>query len=153
MTVAKGVAGGLPMGVLMASESVGKSLTPGTHASTFGGNPVAAAAGVAVLSVIVDDGLMDRMAPVAQRLRDGLESIAKRYPQVLEVRGRGLMLGMELSVPCAPIVEACTKRGVLINCTMDRVLRLIPPLVLTEEEAEEALGVLEEAFDEILGNQ
>jgi len=152
MTVAKGVAGGLPMGVLLATEEVAASLTPGTHASTFGGNPVAAAAGQAVLSILVDDGLLEEMAPVALRFREGLETLARDFSQtVVEVRGRGLMLGMEMNEPCKPVVMACLKRGVLVNCTVDRVLRFIPPLVLGNEEVDEALDALRKSFEEVLG--
>ncbi len=151
MTVAKGIAGGLPMGALLAIEEVAASLTPGTHASTFGGNPVAAAAAMATLSILVDDGLLEAMVPVARRFREGLEGMARAYPQVTDVRGRGLMLGMELTEPGKSIVEACMKRRVLVNCTMDRVLRFVPPLVLTLEETEEALGVLADAFKEVFG--
>jgi acetylornithine aminotransferase/acetylornithine/N-succinyldiaminopimelate aminotransferase len=152
MTVAKGIAGGLPMGVLLATEEVAASLTPGTHASTFGGNPVAAAAGVATLSVLVEDGLLTAMAPVARRFREGLESLAGEYSQVVvEVRGRGLILGMELREPCRPVVLACMERGVLVNCTMDRVLRFIPPLVLGMQDVERGLTVLKEAFVEVFG--
>ena len=151
MTVAKGIAGGLPMGVLLATDDVAASLSPGTHASTFGGNPVASAAALATLSVLVDDGLLVAMAPVARRFREGIESLAREFPQVVEVRGRGLILGMELTEPCRPIVLACMKRGVLVNYTMDRVLRFVPPLVLNVGDVEEALEVLREAFKETLG--
>lgn len=152
MTLAKGIAGGLPMGVLLATEDIAASLTPGTHASTFGGNPVAAAAGLAVLSVLVDDGLLQQMAPVARSLKEGLEGLARKYPElVLDVRGRGLMLGMELREPCRPLVDACMAKGVLINCTVERVVRLVPPLVLTMEEVEEALQVLESSMQEVFG--
>jgi predicted acetylornithine/succinylornithine family transaminase len=151
MTVAKGIAGGLPMGGLLATDEVAAALTPGTHATTFGGNPVTAAAGLAVLSVLVEDGLLKRMAPVAARFREGLEELARRYPQVVEVRGRGWMLGMELTEPGAPIVKACMDRGMLVNCTVERVLRFVPPLVLEMAEAEEALRILEEALREVWG--
>jgi acetylornithine/N-succinyldiaminopimelate aminotransferase len=151
MTVAKGLAGGLPMGALMASEDLAGAFTPGTHASTFGGNPVAAAAGIAVLSILLDDGVLEAMTPVARCFRDGLEEIAKRYTQVREVRGRGWMLGMELETAGNPIVQACMKRGMLVNCTVDRVLRFIPPLTITMEAAQEALGILGQAFHEVMG--
>ena len=152
MTVAKGIAGGLPMGVLMADEQTAASLVPGTHASTFGGNPVAAAAGLAVLSILVDDGIIQAVEPLASHFMQGLEKIAARYPkQVKEVRGRGWLVGMELTVPGKPIVDACMAKGLLINCTMDTVLRFIPPLVITLEETEEALKVLGQAFEETFG--
>lgn len=152
MTLAKGIAGGLPMGAVLATEDVAKSLTPGTHASTFGGNPVAAAAGLAVLSVLVDDGLLESMRPVAQSLEQGLRRLAQGHQDlVVEVRGRGLMMAMELREPCRPLVEACMAKGVLVNCTVDRVVRLVPPLVLTLEDVEEALEVLQVAMVEVFG--
>lgn len=152
MTLAKGIAGGLPMGAVLATEDVAKSLTPGTHASTFGGNPVAAAAGLAVLSVLVDDGLLESMRPVAQSLEQGLRRLAQRHQDlVVEVRGRGLMMAMELREPCRPLVEACMAKGVLVNCTVDRVVRLVPPLVLTLEDVEESLEVLQVAMVEVFG--
>jgi predicted acetylornithine/succinylornithine family transaminase len=153
MTVAKGIAGGLPMGAILASEEVASALTPGTHASTFGGNPVAAAAGLAVLSILIDDGLMEWSRGVADHFRRGLEELAARYRQVREVRGRGWILGMELEEPGAPVVEACMERGLLINCTMERVLRFIPPLSMSLEEAEEALENLERAFAQVWGER
>jgi acetylornithine/N-succinyldiaminopimelate aminotransferase len=149
MTLAKGIAGGLPMGVLLATQEVAASFTPGSHASTFGGSPVASAAALAVLSILLEDGLLEDMKPVARRLSEGLEEIGKEFPQVVEVRGRGFMLGMELSEPGTPIVHACMKRGLLVNCTMERVLRFVPPLILSIEEVDEALGILREAFAEI----
>jgi acetylornithine/succinyldiaminopimelate/putrescine aminotransferase len=152
MTVAKGLGGGLPMGALLATGDVAAALTPGTHATTFGGNPVTAAAGVAVLSVLVEDGLLERMRPTAARFRQGLQEIAAAYaPVVVEVRGRGWMLGMELREPCKELVQAAMARGLLINCTMDRVLRFVPPLVLSREEAEEALVRLRGAFQAVFG--
>lgn len=152
MTLAKGIAGGIPMGCVLATEDVAKVLSPGTHASTFGGNPVASAAALAVLSILVDDGLLEEMIPVAQRLKKGLEEIGARFSDVVvEVRGRGMMLGMELKEPCRPIVEACLKRRVLVNCTMDRVLRLVPPLVITMEQVEEALEAIERSMVEVFG--
>lgn len=152
MTIAKGIAGGIPMGAIMATEDVASSLTPGTHASTFGGNPVAAAAANAVLEILIDDGLLEKMAPVAQSLKGGLEEMARKYPGlVVEVRGRGMMLGMELKESCRPIVEGCMRKGVLVNCTVEKVLRLVPPLVITLEEVQEALNVIEEAIVESYG--
>ncbi|MEJ5377531.1 MAG: acetylornithine transaminase [bacterium] len=152
MTLAKGIAGGLPMGVLLAEDNVAASLTPGTHASTFGGNPVAAAAGLAVLSILVQDGLLEQMAPVAKSFRQGLEKLAGKYPElIMDVRGRGLMLGMELRYPCRALVEVCMARGVLLNCTVERVVRFVPPLVITLEDVEEALEVLDKSMQEVFG--
>lgn len=153
MTLAKGIAGGLPMGALLATEDVASSLTPGTHASTFGGNPVASAAGLAVLSILTDDGVLEAMGPVARRFREGIEEIGRSYPQFVEVRGVGWLVGMEFTEPCKPIVEACMRRGLLVNCTVDRVLRFVPPLVMGMAEVEEALGILQEAFQEVLGGK
>jgi len=151
MTLAKGIAGGLPMGVLLATEEVASCLTPGTHASTFGGNPVASAAALAVLSILLEDGVLEAMGPVAERFREGIEKLGRAYPQFVEVRGKGWLLGMEFREPCRAVVEECMRRGLLVNCTMDRVLRFVPPLVIGMDEVEEALEILAGAFQEVLG--
>jgi len=151
MTLAKGIAGGLPMGVLLATEEVASCLTPGTHASTFGGNPVASAAALAVLSILLEDGVLEAMGPVAERFREGIEELGRAYPQFVEVRGKGWLVGMEFTEPCRAVVEECMRRGLLVNCTMDRVLRFVPPLVIGMDEVEEALEILAGAFREVLG--
>jgi len=147
MTLAKGLAGGVPVGALVARQEVAAAFVPGAHASTFGGNPLAAAAGLAALKTLVEDGVLENCRRVSPCLREGLTRIARRYPdRVREVRGRGLIFGMELTGAGAPLVTACLEQGLLVNCTGERVLRFLPPLVVTEREVDEMLGILDRAF-------
>ena len=147
MTLAKGLAGGVPVGALVARQEVAAAFVPGSHASTFGGNPLAAAAGLAALGMLLEDGVLENCRRVSPCLREGLERIARRHAdRVREVRGRGLMFGMELSEPGGPLVSACLERGLLVNCTAERVLRFLPPLVVTEAEVDEMLGILDRVF-------
>jgi predicted acetylornithine/succinylornithine family transaminase len=148
MTLAKGIAGGLPMGAILAKEEVAQSLVPGTHASTFGGNPVCAAAGTAVLSILLEDSLIDQCRVAGRYFLDKLKPFEEIYPQVRAVRGRGLILAMELEVPGSGIVNRCMEKGLLINCTMDKVLRFIPPLTITEVEIDQAIDILKASMDE-----
>jgi len=147
MTLAKGLAGGVPIGVLVAREEWASAFVPGTHASTFGGNPLAAAAGLAALGALLDEGILENCRRMGAYLREQLEGVAHRHPTLVkEVRGRGLILGMELTRPGGPVVARCLEQGLLINCTADRVLRFIPPLVVTREEVDEMLTTLEPAL-------
>lgn len=148
-TLAKGLAGGVPIGAMMATEEVAKGFEPGSHASTFGGNPLACKAALAVLRVLIDDGLLDRVSEAGLRLENGLLQLQKEYPNIAgEVRGRGLMLGMELVTPDLPILQRCMEKGLIVNVIGGKVLRLLPPLTVTDEEIDEALSVLSEVFKE-----
>jgi len=147
MTLAKGLAGGVPVGALVAREEVAAAFVPGTHAATFGGNPLAAAAGLAALETLLEDGVLENCRRVSPYLKEGLERTARRHPdRVREVRGRGLIFGMELTEPGGPLVSSCLEQGLLINCTVDRILRFLPPLVVTREEVDEMLETLDRAF-------
>ena len=137
VTLAKGLGNGLPIGALLVREGRAAAVGPGDHGSTFGGNPVAAAAACAVVEAI-DDGLLAHVREVGARLADGLE----RLPAVSAVRGRGLLLGATLDRPVGPVVDACRQHGLLVLSAGPDVLRLTPPLVLTVDEADEALAVL-----------
>ena len=139
MTLAKGLGGGLPIGALLTFGETADLLRPGHHGSTFGGNPVACAAALAVVDVIERDGLMAHVAAVGSRIRSVLQVV----PGVLAVRGEGLLLAVVLAQPDARAVEAaCRVNGVLVNAIGDHVVRLAPPLVLTEEQADRACEVL-----------
>jgi len=139
MTLAKGLGGGLPIGALLTFGETADLLRPGHHGSTFGGNPVACAAALAVVDVIERDGLMAHVAAVGSRIRSALQVV----PGVLAVRGEGLLLAVVLAQPDARAVEAaCRVNGVLVNAIGDHVVRLAPPLVLTEEQADRACEVL-----------
>ncbi|MEW6347667.1 MAG: acetylornithine transaminase [Thermodesulfobacteriota bacterium] len=143
MTVAKGIAGGVPMGALLVAERVSDVLTPGTHASTFGGNPLACAAGLAVLDEVLAPGFLEEVTSKGNHLRERLQDLARRYDFITDVRGMGLMQAIELVSPCADLSKAMLERGVLLNCTAEKALRFLPPLVVTVGEIDEMIGVLE----------
>lgn len=147
MTLAKGIAGGVPMGVMLATDEVARVLVPGTHASTFGGNPLAAAAGLAVMHELRSPGFLDRVGECGRRLRMRLEELATRHTLIKEVRGLGLMQAIELNVPGADFVGRLRERGVLVNCTAETVLRFLPPLIITDEEIDELAAALDYVFE------
>lgn len=147
VTLSKALGGGVPIGATLANGQVGATFKPGDHASTFGGNPLACAAAMAVLRVL-RGGLLEQAARMGEVFRRGLEELAGRHPQVLQVRGLGLMLAAELDRPGQAVVDACRDKGLLINCTAQRVLRFLPPLIIGEEEIRRALAVLDEVLAE-----
>ncbi len=153
LTVAKSLAGGVPIGALLIRDEIAKSFEPGDHASTFGGNPLATAAGVAALSAILEEGMLDHCQRVGEYFLLRLEEIKKKFPFVQDVRGRGLILGMELKIEGAEIVKKMMKKGFLINCTAGNVLRFLPPLIVTEEEVDRMIEALEEVFKKINNDQ
>jgi acetylornithine aminotransferase len=146
MTLGKGLGGGLPIGACLATETAAAAFVPGTHASTFGGNPVACAAGLAVLDVLLDGGVLERGRRMGAYLARGLQDLKDRMPIVKEARGLGLLQGLELTVDGKPIVADCLARGLLINCTADRVLRFVPPLVVTQAEIDRLLDLLNQTL-------
>ncbi len=146
MCLAKALAGGIPMGAMLAREEVAKAFQPGDHASTFGGNPLAAAAGVATLNVILDEGLVENAAKIGGYFKEKLASLKDKHDIIKEVRGLGLMLGMQLSVPGAPVVENCREMGLLINCIGADTLRFVPPLIITESDVDRAVDILDKAL-------
>jgi acetylornithine/N-succinyldiaminopimelate aminotransferase len=146
LTMAKGLAGGVPIGALLAREEVAKSFTPGSHAATFGGNPLSTAAGVAALRATVEDGILENCQRSSDYFLKRLEGLKKKYPFIKEVRGKGLMIGMELDREGKGVVMDCLKRGFLINCTNETVLRFIPPLVVTPGEIDRLVQALDEIF-------
>lgn len=146
LTLAKALGGGLPIGAVVARREVAASFRPGDHGSTFGGNPVACAAALATLDVLEEEELPARAARVGAYFRARLQELARRRPLVREVRGLGLMVGAELAVPAAPVAAACREHGLLVNCTAQRVLRFLPPLVVGEAEVDEAVAVLDQVL-------
>ncbi len=145
MTLAKGLGGGMPIAAMLAREELAHVLQPGDHGTTFGGNPVCAAAAVAIMKLLSPKLLKNVKAQSAALMAD-LRSMTRGHPSVRELRGVGLMMGIELTVPGAPFVEACRKKGLLINCTQTTVLRFLPPLALSQAERRFALGVLKGVF-------
>ncbi len=146
MTLAKSLAGGVPIGAMLAREAVASAFVPGTHAATFGGNPLATAAGVAALKAIHEEGMLENCQRVGGYFMQRLKDLQPRYAFMKEVRGKGLMLGIELDFPGGQFVPDCLERGFLVNCTMDTVLRFLPPLIVTEAEVDRLLVVLDELF-------
>ncbi len=146
ISAAKGIAGGFPLGAVLATEAVGRHMVPGAHGSTFGGNPLACAAGNAALDVILAPSFLDDVARKGAKLWAGLEAIAREFPTVFEdVRGMGLLLGMKCVIPQGEVQGACVAEGLLAITAGDNVLRLAPPLVLTDADIEEALTMLHRA--------
>ncbi len=153
MAVAKGLGGGFPIGACLATAAVGDCLTAGSHGSTFGGNPLAMAAGNAVLDVVLADGFLSRVEAIADLLRQRLDGLAARHPGVLEeVRGAGLLLGVRCRVPNTEVLAAVRAKGLLAATAGDNVLRLAPPLIIDESHVEEAVGILDRACGELSGS-
>jgi acetylornithine/succinyldiaminopimelate/putrescine aminotransferase len=134
MTLAKSLCGGIAGAAMLARREIAPSLRPGMHAATFGGNPIAAAAGIATVETIEREGLLKRAVELGDAFRKRLEPLVAELPFVSEVRVRGVMIGIELTVDATPLVGQCLERGLLINCTQGRVLRLLPALTLTDEQ-------------------
>jgi len=146
MTLAKALAGGLPMGALLATAEVAGSFVPGAHASTFGGGPVIAAAATTAVALLSDEKLLAEVRAKGDYLQKALLKLMAGFPVIRQVRGLGLMWGLELAQDGAPLVAACRERGVLVNCTQGNVVRLLPPLIVSTEELNRGLQVLEEAL-------
>lgn len=144
VTLAKGLAGGVPIGAFIAKDNVAAAFAPGDHGTTFGGNPLACAAANVVLDTLSKTELLQHVQEVGAYFRQQLENLQTKYPTLIrEVRGKGLMLGMELTQPGQSIVEACLQKGALINCTVGKVLRFVPPLILEKNHVDELLAILE----------
>ncbi len=147
VTLAKALAGGVACGGLIVRPEFAAKLRPGTHAATFGGNPLACAAALATIETIEADGLLSRAVEIGERFRQRFETLRGRCPSIREVRIRGCMIGVELTIDGAPIVQACLARRLLINCTHSTVLRLLPALTLSDAELDEGCSILEEVVN------
>jgi acetylornithine/N-succinyldiaminopimelate aminotransferase len=148
MTLAKALGNGLPIGALLATDEVAAAFQPGTHAATFGGNPLVTAVARTVLSLILEEGFLPQVRKIGAYFQDQLLAVKKEFPQVLDVRGRGLLLGLALDRPGKPIVDACFQKGFLINCTQDTILRFAPPLIVEQEEIDALIMVLRDLLKE-----
>jgi acetylornithine/succinyldiaminopimelate/putrescine aminotransferase len=142
VAVAKPIAAGLPLGGFLAKEEFASAISPGQHGTTFGGGPLACRVALEYFSIIEDDGLLERVSRVGAYLHERLESLGRRYAAVQEVRGRGLIQGLQLSIPARPIVEQALADGVLFNSTQDTVLRFLPPFLLQEKHVDKGIRVL-----------
>jgi predicted acetylornithine/succinylornithine family transaminase len=146
MTLAKALGGGLPLGAMLAREDVAKSFKPGSHASTFGGNPVACNAGLAVLNTLLKGGALKNCVKMSKLLVNGFERLRSRVPMIRGIRGKGLLLGLELDIDGTKIVDECMQEGLLLNCTAAKILRFVPPLTITPKEVERGLAILEKVL-------
>ncbi len=143
MTLAKALAGGPPIGAMLTTMTLAERLGPGTHGSTFGGNPLVCAAALAAVRTITEDGVLENCQAMGKYLAESLEQLKERYAFVKEVRGQGLILGMELTIEGGKLVVAAMERGLLINCTVGNVLRFVPPLIVNKDEIDEAMAILD----------
>jgi acetylornithine/N-succinyldiaminopimelate aminotransferase len=142
MTLAKALGGGFPIGVLVAKAEYATALKPGTHASTYGGSPLACAASLAVFETIEQEGLLDNVRRMGEHLRRRLQSLVEEFPTVTEARGVGLMQAIQLSVPGGTVVSRCLERGLIINCTAGSVIRFLPAYTVAADELDEGLDIL-----------
>ena len=147
MTLAKALGNGYPLGALLTTDRVASAFGPGTHASTFGGNPLGMAAGIAVLRALLEDGILDNCREVGAYLRERLGELKKKHFMIQEVRGLGLMVGMDLTIDGAAIVQRCLERGLLINCAGEHILRFVPPLTISKDDVDRAVKILDEALE------
>jgi len=148
LTLAKALAGGIPIGAMLAREEVMAAFSPGSHAATFGGNPFASAVALETLNTILEENLPGRAAHLGARILERLRALQARLPVIKTLRGRGLLIGIEVAADTKAIVATCMERGLLILTAGDTVLRLVPPLILSEAEADEGLAILEGVLGE-----
>jgi predicted acetylornithine/succinylornithine family transaminase len=149
MTLAKPLAGGLPMGATLAKEEVASLFKPGDHASTFGGNPLVSSVALAFLKVMEEENLVKKAEEIGEYFGERLKELKAKYSFIKEIRGKGLMRGVELEFEGKEVVEKCRHQGLLINCTAKKVLRFLPPLMVKGEEIDQAVDVLQGVFEEL----
>jgi acetylornithine/N-succinyldiaminopimelate aminotransferase len=148
ITLAKALGNGFPIGALLAKEKIAAAFVPGSHGSTFGGNPLACAAALATLETILDEGILENCRKVGAYFLSRLGELKNKHPRIREVRGQGLILAVELTLPGAEFVQKCMENGLLINCTNGNVLRFVPPLILTRQDVDKAVSILDGALEE-----
>ncbi len=147
-TLAKAIAGGFPMGAIMASNDVGKTFQPGDHAATFGGSPLACAAAKASIKVILDEKLLEKSKENGAYFMKKLKKIKDNYNIVEDVRGKGLMIGMELNGDCGKMVDDLREKGIIVNCAAGNVLRFVPPLVISKTQIDSVTSGLEDTLEQ-----
>jgi acetylornithine aminotransferase len=150
ITLAKGLGSGMPIGACLAKGVAAGVFKPGNHASTFGGNPLACAAALTTLEVIEEEQLLENAMMVGDYMRAMLKAQLAGLPEIKEIRGQGLMIGIELSRPCVDLVRQALEKGLLINVTSDKVVRLLPPLVIKRADAEQVVSTLSGIVKEFL---
>jgi acetylornithine/N-succinyldiaminopimelate aminotransferase len=148
LTLAKALGGGVAIGAMMAKQEVADKLVPGKHASTFGGNCIACAAGIAVVEAIEEDNLLDNAVQMGRYAKEKLEGLKEKHKIIKEVRGIGLMIGVQLVSPGAEIVDKCLTKGLRINCTNNTVLRFMAAMIVTKEQIDEAINILDGVLGE-----
>jgi len=149
MTLAKSLGGGVAIGAMTARSEVAASLRPGTHASTFGGNSIACAAAIATFEAIEDEKLIENAVEMGKYASEKLEQLAAKYPVIDHIRGKSLMIGIQLKINGAPIVAKCLEKGLRINCTHDTVIRFMPSMTITKEQLDMAMSIFESALEEV----
>lgn len=147
MTLAKALGNGFPVGAMLATNKIAKAFSPGNHASTFGGNPLAMAAALAAVETILQGGLLDNCSKLGDYFLGKLKKLQGKHNIIKEVRGKGLMIACALSIEGAEIVNECMKRGVLINCTGGKTLRFVPPLIISVQDVDQVINVLDEVME------
>ena len=146
MTLAKALANGVPIGAMLTREEVARALGPGTHGSTFGGTPFVTSVALATLQTVLGEKIPERAARMGRRLMDGLRRLAQGPVGIRQVRGRGLLIGVELDRPVSPILDACRNAGLLVLSAGENVLRLVPPLIIEEDHCDRALEIVDTAL-------
>ena len=149
MTLAKALGNGLPIGAMLSTEELAQAFGPGSHATTFGGTPLATAVSKAVLKSLLDDGWVTHAENMGGYFKAGLDRLSEKHECIKDIRGLGLIIGVELDVPGAPVVEACRQKGFLIICAQERVLRFVPPLIVEKEEIDLLLEALDNIFNDM----
>lgn len=149
MALAKGLGGGVPIGACLAGGECAEIFKPGDHAATFGGNPLATAAGLATLSVIIDEKLSEQAAQKGEYIKEKVAALQEKYPVISDIRGQGLLIGIALDTEAKAIQAKCQEKGMLINCMQNNVLRLVPPLNISYEDLDKGIGIIAEALAEI----
>jgi predicted acetylornithine/succinylornithine family transaminase len=149
MTIAKGLGGGVPIGAMLSTDKVASAFQPGTHASTFGGNPLVCAAAVTTIETLLEDGfILDQCNRMSEYMKERLINLREKFPHLIaDIRGLGLLIGMELTRECDSVVKACLEMGVLVNCAAGNVLRFIPPLIVQKKDIDHLINVLGKALE------
>lgn len=151
-TLAKGLAGGVPIGALLANEKAAKAFAPGDHASTFGGNSLATAAGLVVMEELYEGGLLGHVEEMGKYLTKALKELQQKHEEILDVRGMGLMQGIQLSIPTGPVIQACIQKGLLLVGAGHDVIRFVPALIVNQKHIEEMADILDEALENTKNN-